>query len=250
MSDWDFTTLAYVWDHRKGSIAAGAEKLDALEGQDRQRSLEELTARTASMVGALDDGWLLGTASYMVDDIYRSFFRFTFFSQGVLDYLHATAGEVVRELSKRGFVLHYVVDATQGEANLENMLECLPDMFQASGLWVVGPQLAARTLVRIDQGDEEGDAPVSMAAMQACRDEGHMIADEVIAEWHAERKSSAYLNIDLDDDTPALSMDTALAVAGQPRTVVVFRDLAPNEGVPAKVAPPPDVAMPAGMPAR
>ena len=245
-SDWDFTTLAYVWDHHAGAIAAGAEKLDARPPGERERSLEELTQRSSSMVRALDDGWLVATSCYMVDDIYRSFFRLTFFSQGVLDYLHATAGEVVRELHERGLVLHYVVDATQGEANLENMLECLPEMFQASGLAVVGPQLAARALVRI----EKGDVPVSMAEMQACRDEGHMIADQVIAEWNAERRSSAYLNIDLDDDTPALSMDTALAVVRQPGTIVVSRDLAPAEGVPAKVAPPPDVALPADIPAR
>ena len=126
------------------------------------------------------------------------------------------------------------------------MLEYLPVMFQASGLAVVGPQLAARALARID----EGDAPVSMAAMQACREEGHMIADQVITEWHAERKSSAYLNLDLDDDTPALSMDTAVAVAGQPGTIVVFRDLSPADGMPAKAAPPPEVAMPSGVPGR
>lgn len=245
-TDWDFPTLAYLWEYRNGAIMAGAEKLDALGEQERQRSLEELTQRTASVVRALDDGWLVATSTYMVDDIYRSFFGLTFFSEGVLDYLHATAGEVVRELHERGFVLHYVVDATQGEANLENMLEYLPVMFQAAGLAVVGPQLAARALARID----EGDAPVSMAAMQACREEGHMIADQVITEWHAERKSSAYLNLDLDDDTPALSMDTAVAVAGQPGTIVVFRDLSPADGMPAKAAPPPEVAMPSGVPGR
>jgi len=239
-TDWDFPTLACLWEYRNGAIMAGADKLEALGEQDRERSLRALAERTATLARGLGDGWLVVTAFYMADDIYKSFFRFTGFSQGVIDYLAATAGEVVRELEHRGLVLHYVVDATQGQANLETMLEYLPAMLQASGFGVVGPQLAARELVRVAEGDDG----VSIPAMQACRDEGHMIADQVIAEWHRERRSSAYLNIDLDDDSPALPMDVALAVCREPGTIVVFRDLAPAEGSEVRLFPPPDVTLP------
>ena len=30
MRDWDFTTLAYLWEYRNGAVLAGADKLDAL----------------------------------------------------------------------------------------------------------------------------------------------------------------------------------------------------------------------------
>ena len=241
-TDWDFPTLAYVWDYRTGAIMAGADLLDALPEEERERSLKSLAERTATLAHNLDDGWLALTGFYMVDDIYKSFFRFTGFSKGVLDYLAATAGEVVREMQRRGLVLHYVVDATQGEANLQTLLRYAPSMFQASGFGVIGPQLAARELVRVAEG---ADAAFSVAAMQSRRDEGHAMADQVITEWHAERKPSAYLNIDLDDDNPGLSMDAALAVCGQPGTIVVFRDQPPAEGSEAHVFPPPDVTLPA-----
>lgn len=240
MSDWDFTTLAYLWEYRNGAIMAGADKLDALPPAERKRSVEELTHRTTDLVQALDDGWLVNAAFYMVDDIYKSFFRFTSFSDGVLDYLAGTAAVVVAELHRRDLVVHYVVDATQGTANLETMLKFVPAMFQASGFAVIGPQIAALgVLQHIDT-----DAPISINAIQERRDEGHMLADRLITEWHAERRSSAYLNLDLDDDSPALSMDAALAVRGAPRTIVVFRNLPPSDGSEVQFTPPPDVTLP------
>lgn len=240
MSDWDFTTLAYLWEYRNGAVLAGADKLDALPPGERKRSAEALAARTARIARGLDDGWLVFVAAYMADDIYKSLFGFTRFSQGVLDYLAATAGEVVHELERRGFVLHYVVDATQPQANLEIMLDLLPAMFQASGLAVVGPQLAARELARI----ADGGAAAGIAAIQACRDEGHLIADQVITEWHDQRRSSAYLNLDLDDDSPGLSMDVALSQHGKPGNILVFRELAPQDGSEVAVSPPPGVVLP------
>lgn len=47
------------------------------------------------------------------------------------------------EFARRGFVLHYVIDATEGDANVATMLEYLPGVFRAAGLAVVGPQLVA-----------------------------------------------------------------------------------------------------------
>ncbi len=41
-------------------------------------------------------------------------------------YLQAAAGTVIEELQRRGFVLHYVVDATEGGANLQTMVDYLP----------------------------------------------------------------------------------------------------------------------------
>lgn len=40
-----------------------------------------------------------------------------------------------------------------------------------------------------------------------------MLADEVVARWHADRRSSAYLNLDFKDDSPALSLEVALSPA-------------------------------------
>lgn len=240
MSGWNFTTLAYLWEYRNGAIMAGADQLDALPPGERQRSLQELTQRTTAMVQALDDGWLVNAAFYMVDDIYKSFFRFTRFTDGVLDYLAGTAAVVMAELHRRGMVLHYVVDATQGTANLETMLRYVPALFEAAGFAVIGPQIAALgVLQHIDT-----DVPVSITAIQDRRDEGHVLADRLITEWHAERRSSAYLNLDLDDDSPALSVDAALAVRGEPRTIVVFRNLPPSEGSEVQWTPPPDVTLP------
>jgi len=241
---WTFPALSFVWEYRNGAIVAGGRELDALSGDDRQRSWVELRDRVRGMVGRLDDGWLLTTAFWMVEDLYKSFFRGFQWNPGVHDYLTATGQPVMAELARRGFVLNYVIDATEGDANLAMTLEYLPGVFQAAGLAVVGPQLAALKFLIA----EEGQTPADIRAIQRYRDDGHAAADSVITRWHRERQSSVYLNVDLDDGLPGLALDVALSQWEKPGTALVFRNAVPAEGSEAHFVPPPGVRMPPGVP--
>jgi hypothetical protein len=51
------------------------------------------------------------------------------------------------DMAQRGFVLHYVIDNTQSEANLAELLAGVPLAFEAAGLLVTGPQLMAMELM-------------------------------------------------------------------------------------------------------
>ena len=243
---WTFPTLAYVWEYRNGAIVAGGEKLDALPEPERQRSLAELTARVRAQVAQCDDGALATVAFWMVEDLYKSFFRAFVWTPGVHDYIAATAPVVVDELSRSGFTVNYVVDATQPDENLAVMLEYLPGVFQAAGLAVIGPQLAAVEFLK----REEGHPPANMAAIQRYRDEGHALANELIVQWHQQRRSSVYLNLDRDDDLPGLALDAALSRDGVPGMIIVFRELPPAEGSVAEFRPPEEMVLPPGMPGR
>ena len=245
-NDWTFSTLAEVWEYRNGAIVAGGEKLDALPEPERQRSLAELTARVRAQVAQCDDGALATVAFWMVEDLYKSFFRAFVWTPGVHDYIAATAPVVVDELSRRGFTVNYVVDATQPDENLAVMLEYLPGVFQAAGLAVIGPQLAAVEFLK----REEGHPPANMAAIQRYRDEGHALANELIVQWHQQRRSSVYLNLDRDDDLPGLALDAALSRDGVPGMIIVFRELPPAEGSVAEFRPPEEMVLPPGMPGR
>ena len=243
-NDWTFSTLAEVWEYRNGAIVAGGEKLDALPEPERQLSLAELTARVRAQVAQCDDGALATVAFWMVEDLYKSFFRAFTWSPGVHDYIAATAPVVVDELSRRGFTVNYVVDATQPDENLAVMLEYLPGVFQAAGLAVIGPQLAAVEFLK----REEGHPPANMAAIQRYRDEGHALANELIVQWHQQRRSSVYLNLDRDDELPGLALDAALSRDGVPGMIIVFRELPPAEGSVAEFSPPEGMVLPPGMP--
>lgn len=245
-NDWTFSTLAEVWEYRNGAIVAGGEKLDALPEPERQRSLAELTARVRAQMAQCDDGALATVAFWMVEDLYKSFFRAFVWTPGVHDYIAATAPVVVDELSRRGFTVNYVVDATQPDENLAVMLEYLPGVFQAAGLAVIGPQLAAVEFLK----REEGHPPANMAAIQRYRDEGHALANELIVQWHQQRRSSVYLNLDRDDDLPGLALDAALSRDGAPGMIIVFRELPPAEGSVAEFRPPEEMVLPPGMPGR
>jgi hypothetical protein len=238
-AEWDFPTLAYVWDYQTRAIIAGADRLASLAEADRADSLVALSQRVRTLAGGLDDGWLVFTACFMVDDLYKSYFYQFRWDRAVHDYIAATAGVVVGELVQRGFVLHYVVDSTQPEAELDEKLTYIPAVFEAADLFVTGPQLMALELMQ--QLDHR---PRDVTAIPLYRGEGHKVADELIARCHREHRSSVYLNLDLDDDTPALSLDVALSHSNTPGTIAVFRDQPPVAGSVARLAPPPGVKLP------
>ena len=146
-TDWTFPALDHVWEYRNGAILAGGDRLDGLCGDDRDRCLAALTQRVEMLVDRLDDGWLLATSFFMVEDLFKSVFRWDQWTPGMHDYIAATATVVIQELARRGFVLHYVIDNTEGDANLAAMLTYLPQVFGAAGLAVIGPQLVAVDLL-------------------------------------------------------------------------------------------------------
>lgn len=243
-NDWTFPTLGFVWEYRNGAIVAGGRRLDALFGADRRDCVTELHDRVQEMVERIDDGWLVMTAFWMVEDVYKSLFREFEWTPGVHDYLCATGQPVIAELARRGFVLHYVIDATQPDVNIATMLGYLPGVFRAAGLAAIGPQLAALTFFT----ENEGRKPEDIRDIQRYRSDGHAVADAVVTRWHQERRSSVYFNVDFDDDSPGLALDVALSPQGAPGTAVVFRNQAPTEGSEAYFVPPPGLRMPPGVP--
>ena len=240
---WTFPTLAHVWEYRDRTIVAAGDRLDALPEPERQQSLTELNERVRALVGLCDDGWLINTAFWMVEDLYKSFFRDFGWSPGVHDYIAATAPVVVEELSRRGFTLHYVVDCTQPDENLAIMLAHLPQVFDTAGMAVIGPQMVAVKLLE----EAEGHPPTDMASIQRYRDEGYAIANELIRKWREQGRSTAYLNLDRDDDLPGFTLEVAMPRERIPGSIMVFRDQPPAEGSIAHLFVPEGVVMPPGM---
>jgi hypothetical protein len=237
--DWDFPTLAKVWDAGHRAIVVGADRLETLSEAEKVESLTALSERVRTLASALDDGWLVVTAFFMINDVHKSCFHEFRWSPGVHDYIAATTGAVVGELARRGFALHYVVDNAVTELQLAEQLTYLPAIFGAAGLHVTGPQLMAlEVMAEIDHLSKD------VAAIPRYRAEGHAMADQLITRCHQERRSSVYLNRDLDDDTPALSLDVALSQVNTPGAIVVFRNQPPALHSTAQLAPPPGVRLP------
>lgn len=236
---WDFRTLALLWDWKSRAIITGADRLESLSDADRARSVTALSERVRVLTADLDDSLLVATACVMVEDLYKSCFNEFRWSPGVPDYLAATAGVLVQELEQRGLVLHYVIDNVRSAGDLGPALAMVSAPFQAAGMWVTGPQLMALELMEsADQRSRE------VTAIPSYRDEGHYLADRLIERCHRERRSSVYLNLDLDDDTPGLALDVAQSPANTPGTIVVVRNQSPSAGSTVQIAPPPGVSLP------
>lgn len=241
-TEWDFTTLALLWDPRTGAVLAGADRLEALEESDLQRCARALVDRVFDVAGDLDDGSLLAAAMIMAEDLYKTLFGEFRWTAGVAGYLAGTAGTLMLVLARRGLVMHYVVNATQPEHNLAVLLEYLPLVFGTAGLAVTGPQLMA-----LDSARRFG-CDIDATVIQRYRDLGNALADLQITRCHTDRRSSAYFNVDLDDGLPALSMDSALAARNAAGTLVVFRDQPPTEDSTAAVFAPAGVNVPRSDP--
>ncbi len=242
--EWDFPTLAIVWDPKTKAIIAGSDRLASFSETDRSQSLAALSQRVTAFAQALDDGWLVATALFMVDDLYKSSFCDARWSSVVGHYIEASAGAVLQELTRRGYVLHDVIDNMQPATNQLNTLAGAAAFLRAAGLLVTGSQLMALELMERD-GVHTRDA----AAVARYRDEGHFLADRMIERCHVERRHSAYLNIDLDDGTSGLALDVALSQASTPGNIVVFRSQPPHAGSVARIYVPPGVTLPSFDPA-
>ena len=90
----------------------------------------------------------------------------------------------------------------------------------------------------------ETEPSEDLTAIKPYLAEGHMIADQVVVRWHQDRRSSAYLNLDFNDDSRALSLDVALSPGGQQATIVVWRQEMPALDSKAHFRPPPEVHLP------
>lgn len=238
---WNFTTLTLLWDWRSRAIVTAADALDVLTEDERLRSLTALMDRVSAIARGLEDQVLVTIAFIMVEDLFKSYFHEFRWTPGVYGYIVATAGTVLEELTRRGWVLHYVIDNTLAEADFAEVIQYLPATFSAAGFLVTGPQIMAlEAMQRIDGHDRD------VALVPQYRTEGHHLADQLIVRCHNERRCSVYLNADLDDGSDGLALDAALTPRHQPATILVFRNEPATPGSVAHFWVPPDVTLPSG----
>lgn len=237
--EWQFSSLAYLWDPTRHAIMAGADRLERLPDPARAQSVSELTERVRVLMRDLDDGWLVSTAYFMVEDLYKSCFYEFRWSAGVEQYIAATAAGFTHELTRRGYVLHYVIDNTEIEGRLAASLSNVSAVFATAGLVVASPQLMGLELM--ERADHQ---PREVTALARYRDEGHFVANNLVTHCHSERRHSLYLNLDLDDGLPGVALDVAMSQEGSPGTIVVLRNLPPHIGSFAQIAPPPGITLP------
>jgi hypothetical protein len=115
----------------------------------------------------------------------------------------------------------------------------VPAIFQAANLLVTGPQIAALEVI-----EQVGHRPRDVTALLGSIAEGQELAEQFMTRCHYEHRSCVYLNLQLDDDSPGLSLDVALSQRNEPGTLVVYRNLPAAPGTTANVVLPPGVSLP------
>jgi len=237
--EWLFPRITDFWEYRTKAVVSGAEQLEELSADARLRSLAALGDQVRAHARRLDDGLLVSAGFIMAEDLYKSLFGGFRWDRDVADYIAASAGVFMDEFSRRGFVLHYIIDNSASENDLPVMLTYIPAIFRAAGMLVTGPQLQALEIM------EHFGKTKDIAAMPPYIGEGNKVADEVIRLCHQDRRSYVYLNLELmEADSAGISFDVALSKANEPGVVVVYRNQPPVAGTTAQVISPPGVSFP------
>ena len=102
-SEWDIPNPAALWNVETGAIVAGADKLDVLTDDGRINAAAMLRNQVGLHARDLNDEWLLALATFMVDDLCKSYYNQFRWTEGVHAYVVATADVVLEELSRRDF---------------------------------------------------------------------------------------------------------------------------------------------------
>jgi hypothetical protein len=135
--------LSKIVDYWDGeSISRWSLILSEMSKDELLNAKDELKTAVIEHTKALPDELLQRVAYIMMDDLYKSANVISFWSDYVYDYLDSTASVFLKELSNRGFSIHYVVDNIFDD--MERPLTFFHTWYAACGIMYQCPQLFSK----------------------------------------------------------------------------------------------------------
>ena len=212
------------WDANRGVPHPFWEVVTQAKGNDRALILQLIQDSITEHVRVLSDENLCNAAFVMVDDLYKSANNTAAFDEGIRQYLGASAGVFSALFSKRGYVIHYIVDNefSNTEIGVERPLGLFPLWFRASGLAYICPQELALHLMKAD-GINRSEFCLKLS--QYVR-EARYVSDKVLDSCHSENRHYVFLDLDSTDT----SFGKAFSSSDMPGVLTIFRNEAPIQG--------------------
>ena len=213
--------LTDYWDQQVGAVEAGAHRIAALDGADRDVALEEIARSIASHVEAMSDEILVHACVVVVDDLYRAACSIDRWDSALGDYLSASAGILASLLWQRDLEVQYLVDNRWED--MARPVDLFPAWYEACGFVYVCPQVLLLELSGADQPAPGLDPAVLEAAHII---EARLLATELVARCHAENRHFIHLDTDYVDG----SFESAFAKRGSAGVLTMLRNEAPEPG--------------------
>ena len=217
MAVWMLPNITDYWDQRVDAIERLSRLLADTPEEEREGQADLIGAAVQRHAKKLSDADLTKFAVPIVEDLYKAGCQRSYIDEPLLQYLEASTAPYFRELSERGYTVHYFIDNTWDR--LDGPALAFPVWFGAASLIYICPQQIACHAFEKDRPQEEWPALVARYSGRA-RDVANQIADRC----HEEGRHFVFLDIDTDD------FPAALKPIGKPGAICIFRNEAPVPG--------------------
>lgn len=217
MHDWILPQITDYWDERVEAIERLSRVIAEAPEHERDAQLSLVGAAVARHAQALTDEAVTRFAAPIVDDLYKALSKRTYFDEPLLQYLTATGGPFFKELTARGYTVHYFIDNVW--QRLEGPAIAFKMWFSAAGLFYICPQEIACNDFEKDRPRDEWPALVARHVVTA-----RIVAKDLVNRCQAAGRHFVYLDID------AAEFDTVLETSQGPGVIFLFRQEAPTPG--------------------
>lgn len=200
MNNWLLDNLFDYWDQNQDAVYRYSMAIAELDERERSKSFNEISQGITTHVDNLNDEELLKTAFSMAEDLYKEANKDpTLFDETVQKYLESNAGVFCNALSKRGFVIHYLID-NEFEKTFEGMarpLDLYQGWFRASGFIYICPQSIVLEIMTED-GYERSEF---FNLMTPFIEEAREVVNDILDQCHSKKLHYVFLDADSNPDS-------------------------------------------------
>ena len=233
--EWDRPRVTDYWDARVGAIETAADHLAKLKGEKCAAALEAIRVAVEERATSLGDADLVAAAMSLFDDLYKTASSIGYWSEGLGQYIEASAGTFCAVLSERGFRVQYLID--NAWSDMSRPIQLFPDWFGSAGIGYVCPQ--ALVLQQALEADPSMDTDTS-ELMSRHIDQARETVKEAVATYQDE----GFHFVQLDTDMVDTSFETAIGTRGDRGVLTIYRSEAPEPGSRISVWTPEGVQLP------
>jgi hypothetical protein len=227
--NWGFPQIYEYWDWRKDAIYIHSQEIETYDEDKKADVYATIQFSIESHVKDFSDNQAAMCAMSMVEDLYKSLNKsIIYLSDSVLQYLQDSAGTFCNLLTKKGFVIHYLIDNTfePTERGMAGPLKVFRQWFYASGLLYICPQHIA-----FDIMEKDGTQEKYFELLPQYIAEARLIANSLIDRCHQDKRHYVLLDTDSVPDSFQKSSDAI----EEPYVVTIFRNDSPIQGSKAKL---------------
>jgi hypothetical protein len=217
---WVFQKISDYWDQNEDAIYRYSSEIHEFDEEKKENVYSSIQFAIETVTESFSDKTMAAEAVFMTDHLYKALNRqFLFWGETTIRYLDASIGTFLNILSKRGFLIQYLVDNsfTPSIWGMMKPMKYYSDGFNAARFIYICPQKIAYELMKID------DMRSYFTLLPQYIKEARSVANNLIKKCHETQKHYVLLDTDYEPEL----FQTAKSVSSNPLVITIFRNEAP-----------------------